>query len=66
MTARQDARLASDGRNQADQAMDAFEEARAMPPGQQRTEALKRAGLLRRAADSQGLTFSKRGRPQSK
>jgi hypothetical protein len=63
--ARQEAQLASDDRSQADQAMDALEEARAMMPGQKRTDALKRAGLLRRAADSQGLIFAKRGRPQS-
>jgi hypothetical protein len=65
MTARQEARFASDDRNQAAQAMDALEEARGMPPGQERTEALKRAGLLRRAADSQGLIFAKRGRPRN-
>jgi hypothetical protein len=44
-------------------ALTALEEARAMPPGPERTEAMKRAGILRKAADSQGLSFAKRGRP---
>jgi len=43
---------------------DALEEAREMPPGAQRTEALKKAGQLRRTADDQGLIFAKRGRPR--
>jgi hypothetical protein len=41
----------------------ALEEARAMQPGPERTEAMKRAGILRNAADLQGLFFAKRGRP---
>jgi hypothetical protein len=45
------------------QATAALDEARAMPPGPERTEALKKAGLLRNAADIQGLFFAKRGRP---
>jgi len=45
------------------QAMIALEEARKMTPGPERTEAMKRAGILRNAADLQGLFFAKRGRP---
>lgn len=53
-------------RPQADldaEALMALEEARAMQPGPERTEAMKRAGILRNAADLQGLFFAKRGRP---
>jgi hypothetical protein len=53
-----------DSRSQNARAMDALEEAREMPPGSQRTHALKQADLLRHAADSQGLTFARRGRPR--
>jgi hypothetical protein len=49
-----------------DRATDALEEARGMPPGSQRIQALKQAGLLRHAADSQELDFAKRGRPRVK
>jgi hypothetical protein len=45
------------------EALTALEEARAMQPGPERTEAMKRAGILRNAADLQGLFFAKRGRP---
>ena len=45
------------------EALAALEQARAMPRGPARSEALKRAGLLQNAADMQGLTFAKRGRP---
>jgi hypothetical protein len=45
------------------QALAALEEARTMPPGPARTEAMKKAGVLRNAADLQGLFFAKRGRP---
>lgn len=41
----------------------ALEAARNMKPGAERTEAMKRAGILRNAADLQGLFFAKRGRP---
>ncbi len=44
-------------------AIEALEKARAMPPGQEKTEALKEAGMLRNAADLRGLFFAKRGRP---
>jgi hypothetical protein len=46
-------------------AVDALQEAREMPPGAQRADALKQAGLLRRAADSHGLILAKRGRPRN-
>ena len=52
----------ADVRSQNADAVDALQEAREMPPGAQRTNALKKAGLLRRVADSQGLMFAKRGR----
>jgi hypothetical protein len=44
-------------------ATEALEKARAMPPGQEKTDALKKAGMLRNAADIRGLFFAKRGRP---
>jgi hypothetical protein len=46
---------------EADQALDA---ARSLPQGRERTEALKKAGLLRNAADARGVFFPKRGRFQ--
>jgi len=45
------------------EALAALEQARAMPHGPARSEALKRAGILQNAADMQGLTFARRGRP---
>ena len=45
------------------EAVIALEEARAMLPGPERAEAMKRAGILRNAADLRGLFFAKRGRP---
>jgi hypothetical protein len=54
------------GRSELDldfEALAALEEARGLPHGPERTEALKKAGLLRKAADSQGIVFAKRGRP---
>ena len=44
----------------ADEALAA---AREMLPGPERIQALKRAGQLRKAADTYGLIFAKRGRP---
>ena len=41
----------------------ALEAARCMAPGPERTEAMKRAGVLQNAVDMQGLLFAKRGRP---
>jgi hypothetical protein len=46
-----------------EEAQIALEAARRMKPGPERTEAMKRAGILRNAADLQGLFFAKRGRP---
>ena len=44
-------------------AIEALEAARLMPAGQEKTEALKKAGMLRNAADMHGIFFTKRGRP---
>ena len=44
-----------DTRSLNDMAVDALEEARRMSPGMQRSEALKKAGLLHRTADNRGL-----------
>jgi hypothetical protein len=44
-------------------ATEALEAARLMPPGPEKSEALKKAGMLRNAADIRGLFFAKRGRP---
>ena len=44
-------------------ATEALEAARSMRPGQEKTDALKKAGMLRNAADLRGLFFAKRGRP---
>ena len=46
------------------QADEALEAARAMPHGPERVEALKRAGLLRKAADARGIAFARPGRPR--
>jgi hypothetical protein len=46
------------------EADEALEAARAMPCGSEKVEALKLAGLLRRAADARGIKFSKVGRPR--
>jgi hypothetical protein len=46
------------------EAQAALAEARAMAPGPERTNAMKRAGILQNAVDMQGLLFAKRGRPQ--
>jgi hypothetical protein len=37
--------------------------ARSMPSGLEKAEALKKAGLLRREADANGISFARRGRP---
>jgi len=41
----------------------ALEAARSMAPGSDKAEALKKAGLMRKAADARGIAFAKRGRP---
>jgi hypothetical protein len=45
-------------------AEEALEAARALPYGPARIEALKRAGLLRKAAVDRSIKFAKRGRPR--
>jgi len=45
------------------EALAALEAARAMLHGPERTEAMKRAGILQNAADARGIVFAKRGRP---
>lgn len=46
------------------EADEALEAARLMPTGLAKNEALKKAGLLRAAADIGGVKFAKRGRPR--
>jgi hypothetical protein len=46
-----------------EQAQVALDEARALQPGAEKREALRKAGSLRNAADVRGFTFAKRGRP---
>jgi hypothetical protein len=46
------------------QAQTALDEARAMPPDLERTEALRKAGILTNAADVNGYVFAKLGRPR--
>jgi hypothetical protein len=41
----------------------ALDEARRMMPGPERTDALKKAGILRNTAYLQAVCFAKRGRP---
>jgi hypothetical protein len=45
------------------EALAALERARTLPAGPARNEAMKQAGILRNAADLQGIFFAKRGRP---
>jgi hypothetical protein len=45
------------------EAITALEEARAMPHGPERMEAMKRAGILRNAADLKDLLSAKGGGP---
>ena len=52
--------------SQIARATDALEQARGLPPGPRRIQALKQAGLLRHAADSHGLDFAKPGRRRVK
>lgn len=46
------------------EADEALEAARSLPNGPERAAALKKAGLLRAAADARGVTFAKRRRPR--
>ncbi|WP_079542241.1 hypothetical protein [Bradyrhizobium lablabi] len=52
--------LVSDSRSLHARAIDALEEAQAMSPGARRNDALKKAGVLRRTADNQGVISAKR------
>ena len=45
------------------EALAALEQARALPHGPERAEAMKRAGILRNAVDMQALFLPKRGGP---
>ncbi|MDB5635264.1 MAG: hypothetical protein JWP51_172 [Bradyrhizobium sp.] len=56
--------LVSDSRSLHARAIDALEEAQAMSPGARRNDALKKAGVLRRTADNQGVIFAKREKPR--
>ena len=43
------------------EAQAALDEARAMPQGPGRTAAMQKTGILRKAADSHGIIYAKRG-----
>ena len=43
---------------------EALEDARRLPHGPERKEALKTAGMLRYAADQYGIIFATKGRPR--
>jgi mannitol/fructose-specific phosphotransferase system IIA component len=45
------------------EALTALENPLAIPHGRERTEALKKAGMLQNDAVAQGIAFAKRGRP---
>jgi hypothetical protein len=45
------------------EAQAALDEARAISQGPERAAAMKKAGILRKAADSHGIIYAKRGRP---
>ena len=53
----------SDALDWDNKATEALERARLMPAGQEKNEALKKAGMLRNAADIRELFFAKRGGP---
>lgn len=53
----------SEGLVSAAKADEALEDARRLPHGTARTEALKKAGRLRNTADKHGLVFAPKGRP---
>lgn len=62
--ARQRINLGSAHVIQNELAIEALEEARLLPPGRERTEALRNAGLLRHLVEAKGVIFAKRGRPR--
>jgi hypothetical protein len=45
------------------EALIALEKAQAMPHGRERTEALRKAGMLQNDVLARGIIFAKRGRP---
>jgi hypothetical protein len=55
--------LSNDANDWDAKATEALEAARLIPPGPEKSRALKKAGMLRNAADQHGLSFAKRGRP---
>lgn len=57
------AQRSSEGLLSAARADEALEDARRLPHGAARTEALKKAGMLRNTADKHGLIFAPKGRP---
>ncbi|CAN5454148.1 hypothetical protein BH10PSE11_BH10PSE11_19720 [soil metagenome] len=57
------AQRSSEGLLSAAKADEALEEARQLPHGTARTEALRKAGMLRATADKHGLVFAPKGRP---
>jgi hypothetical protein len=63
---KQEPRLSPDDRSEIARAIEALEEARGMPRGLERTQALKNAGMLRYAADKRGLTFVKNRRSRNR
>jgi hypothetical protein len=53
--------MAGDTKRDLDtEADEALEAARSLPSGPEKVEALKKAGLLRKAADAEGISFAKR------
>jgi hypothetical protein len=65
MATKQNGNGASDKYGKRTSAIDALEGAREMPPGAGRIGALRKAAILRHAADSHGVTFAKRGDRES-
>jgi hypothetical protein len=62
-------RMTHDRNDQANHDLDAdalmaLDQARKLKPGPEHAEAMKRAGILRHAADLRRLFFPKRGRPR--
>jgi hypothetical protein len=57
------ARAPTNDRNLDAEAEEALDAARTMPAGAAKSEAMKKAGLLRKAADAQGISHARRGRP---
>jgi hypothetical protein len=62
---KQETRPSPDDRSEIARAIEALEAARGMPRGLERTHALKKAGMLRYAADKRGLIFAQKGRSRN-